>query len=259
MATLLHCIECGGIISSQACECPRCQTPYPFGVKCAVCCQVVKRSEAIKTVKDYGETSQPSIVRYFHSACYKQVSQVRVGRSRTSCPTCRHPIEFETSSSITCPNCGHQISTKLENPSFANCCYCGFPVNTRLEVAVKEVQRRFLDGLVLETVYAHKVCYTKEREVKERGIRAQNQSDTKLSRKINTNNLRKKQTKKYQETLALSLVLGLLLGLIVGGLGGVISHFAFGFGLTWQSAALLGFGGVFLLTVGAIWIISLFE
>jgi hypothetical protein len=48
---------------------------YPFGVKCRVCCKFLKRSEALKFVRNYGETEQPNIVRFFHQACYKQVSK----------------------------------------------------------------------------------------------------------------------------------------------------------------------------------------
>jgi hypothetical protein len=259
MATLLQCLECGGTVSSQASRCPRCQTPHPFGVQCTVCCKILKRSDALKVVKDFGETSQPSLVRYFHHACYQQVSQVRFGRSRTSCPVCKHSLEFDTCSSITCSNCGHQILTRLENPTFATCCYCDFPLNTRLEVAVKDVQRQFLDGWVTDTLYAHRICYTQERQDEEKKRQKREQIDQVVTKRKQSSFRRNKRSKNYGETLVISLTLGLALGAVVGGVGGGISHFLFGFGYDWKNAAGLGFFGVAVLTGAAVWIYSLFD
>lgn len=259
MATLLQCIECGGSVSSQASQCPRCSTRYPFGVKCIVCCKILKRSEALKLVRDYGETNQPNVIKFFHHSCYEQVSKVRIGRSRTSCPVCKHPIEFDTCSSVNCPNCGHHILTRLENPSFAPCCYCGFPLNTRLEVAIKEVPRQFLDGWVTETLYAHKICYTPERQAEEKKQQKKDQIDQVVASKRKSRNRREKQAAKYQETLVVSIVFGLAIGFFIGGLGGGISHLVFGFGNSWKSAALFGFGSVSLLTVVVVWFFSLFD
>ncbi len=259
MATLDKCIECGGLVSSQASQCPRCLTPYPLGVKCAVCCKILKRSEALKVKKNYGEIGIPTSVRFFHYSCHQQVSQLRTSRSRTSCPVCKHPFEFDTSSSITCPNCGQAFPTHLKNPSYAPCCYCGFTLNKNLELAVKEVQGQFLDGWVTETLYAHRICYTKERQEDEQ-IQQKNErlENIRANKKI-ANNLRQKQATKNQETLAVSIILGLALGIIVGGLGGGISHFVFGFGTSWRSAALLGLCSVSILTVVAVWIFRFFE
>lgn len=259
MATLLQCIECGSPVSSQASQCPRCSTRYPFGVKCIVCCEILKRSKALKLVRDYGETNHPTVVKFFHHACYDQVSKVRLGKSRTSCPVCKHAIEFDTCSSINCPNCGHHILTRLENPSFAPCCYCGFPLNRRLEVAIKEVPRQFLEGWIAETLYAHKICYTLERQVEEKKQQKKEQVETIGTNKRQTSNRRAKQAEKNRETLIVSLILGLVIGLIVGGGGGGISHLMFGFGSTWESAAFFGFCSVSLLTVVVVWTFSLFD
>jgi len=259
MATLLQCIECGGTVSSQASQCPRCSTKYPFGVKCTVCCKALKRSEALKLVRDFGETGQPDIVRFFHHSCYKQVSQVRIGSSRTSCPVCKQAIEFDTSSSVNCPNCGHHILTKLEKPSFAPCCYCDFPLNTRLEVALKELPRQFLEGWVTETLYTHKICYTQERQEEEKKKQKREQIEQVIASKRQTKNLRKRQSNKNKENLVVSIILGVALGILVGGLGGVTSHFVLGFGSTWKSAAWFGFCSVSILTVVTVWIFSLFD
>jgi DNA-directed RNA polymerase subunit RPC12/RpoP len=242
MATLLQCLECGNPVSSHASKCPRCSTQYPFGVKCIVCCEILKRSDALKLVRDYGETSK-----------------VRLGKSRTSCPVCKHSIEFDTCSSINCPNCGHHILTRLENPSFAPCCYCGFPLNTRLEVAIKEVPRQFLEGWITETLYAHKICYTSERQEAEKKLQKQDKLDTILANKRQSKTHRIQQATKSRETLAVSLILGLVIGLLLGGVGGGLSHLAFGFASNWKSAALWGFCSVSLLTVVVVWIFSLFD
>lgn len=259
MASLLECIECGGTVSSKASQCPRCSTKYPLGVKCTVCCKMFKRSEALKFVRDYGETEQPNIIRFFHHSCYKQVSQVRIGRSRTSCPVCKHGIEFDTSSSVNCPNCGHHILTKLEKPSFAACCYCDFPLNTRLEVAIKEVPRQFLDGWVTETLYAHKICHTPERQEEEKRQQKKEQINQIINKKRQTKNFRLRQSRNNKETLAVSIILAIVMGILVGSAGGVISHYILGFGSTWKSAALLGFFSVSILTIVTVWIARLLD
>ena len=260
MATLGKCMECGGLASSQASRCPRCSTRYPGGVKCTVCCQTLKRSEALKISKDYGEIGLSTSVKFFHYSCHQQVSQVRMGRSRTSCPVCLQSIEFDTSSSVNCSNCGQKFSTHFKNPSFAPCFYCGFLLNKNLEVAIKDVNRQFLDGYVTETLYAHKVCYTQDRQDKEKIQQKKEKFEQARANRQNYQNRRQKhRSDKIRETLAMSLILGLGVGLIVGGLGGGISHFAFGFGYNWKNAALLGFSGVSILTGIAVGIFNLFE
>lgn len=259
MANLLKCMECGGMVSSQASQCPRCTTNYPFGVKCVVCCQNLKRSEALKKTKEYGGAENQIEVKFFHEACYQQVSQLRLGRSRITCHVCQNPIDFNTSSTVSCYNCGQEIRTHFQDPSFAPCCYCGLPLNKSLEVAVKEVSRQFLDGLTTEKVYSHNVCYTKERQVKERGLQAREQREMQNARINHTESRRNKQAERNIETLILSLFFSLVLGIIVGTLGGVVAHFMIGFGSSWQGAAFLGFCWVSAVTVVAVWIFSFFE
>jgi hypothetical protein len=259
MATLLKCIQCGGLVSSQASQCQHCTTRYPFGVKCIVCCQTLKRSEALKITKEYGGAENKVSVKFFHRSCHNQVSQIRTGRARTSCPVCKYSIEFDTSSFVTCRNCGHNFSTHLEDPSFANCCYCGFRLNTKLEVGVKEVRRQFLSGLLTETIYAHRICYTKERQEQEIKLQKKERIDQAKVNKKHTETIRQKQTSRNIETLALSISFGLAIGIIIGGLGGGISYFVFGFGSSWQNAALLGFGCVFVLTIFGVCIFSFID
>jgi F0F1-type ATP synthase assembly protein I len=259
MATLVKCIECGGLVSSQASQCPRCTTNYPLGVKCIVCSQTLKRSVAIKITKEYGGAENRISIKFFHRDCHAQVSQVKLSRSRTSCPVCKLAIEFDTGSSVTCHNCGHNFSTKLQDPSLGTCCYCGFHLNKNLEVKVKEVSRQFLTGWVNEPIYAHRLCYTKERQEQERKLLKKETIAQEYGKKKRSSESRKKQASRNRETLFLSIALGLVVGIIIGGLGGVVSHFVWGVASSWISAALFGSTGVFIVTIVAVWILSIFE
>jgi hypothetical protein len=128
-----------------------------------------------------------------------------------------------------------------------------------LEVAVKQVSRPFLEGWVTESLYAHKICYTKERQEQEKRAQQKERIEKERIARNRSSNLREKQLSKTRETLFLSIVLGLAIGIIIGGLGGVIVHFSFGFASSWQVAAMLGFFGVSLLSIVAVWIFSIFE
>ena len=259
MATLRNCMECGGWVSSQAPECPHCTTRYPLGVKCVVCCQILKRTEALKLMKEYGGAENRVSVKFFHYSCHREVSQIRMGRSRASCPVCKSAIEFDTSSFIACYKCGHQFPTKLEDPSFTSCCYCGFRLNKNLEVQIKEVSRPFLDRWITEPVYAHKACYTEERQEEEKKLQRQEYLETVRTNRKRTEHINQKKSTRHKETLVVSLALGLAIGAIFGGLGGVTSHLLLGFGTSFQSAGLFGFYCVFVLTVAAVWIFSFFD
>jgi hypothetical protein len=259
MASLRTCLECGGWVSSQASRCPHCTTLYPCGVKCTVCCKFLKRSEALKITKEYGGAENRVDTKFFHYSCHHQVSQIRLGRARTSCPVCKSAIEFDTSSFAGCPKCGHTFATKLEDPSFTPCYYCGFRLNKNLEVKVKEVSRPFLDHWITEPIYAHKICYTQEREEQEQKLKTQEYLESVKVQKQRLEQINRKKTRRNKETLALSIGLGLALGIIFGGLGGLTSHLVFGFGTSFQSAALFGFYCVFILTVAAVWILSFLE
>lgn len=258
MATLLNCIECNKVVSSQAFQCPHCKTRYPLGVKCSVCCNVLKRTEALKITKEYGGAENRISVKFFHSACHKQVNQLRLGRARIACPLCKVSIEFDTSSHTVCPNCGHNFPTKLKNPSFASCCYCGFQLNKSLEVAVKEASRPFLEGWITETVYAHKVCYTPERQNEERNLQRKEQLEIERLKKKRAETLQNQQLSKRKEILGLSIFIGLVVGILAGALG-VALHFILGFGSSWKVAGLWGSIGAFILTVATVWILSLIE
>ncbi|MGL4375112.1 MAG: hypothetical protein ACRCT1_01630 [Microcoleaceae cyanobacterium] len=70
MSQVLRCIECDKPIHAGTSDCPHCHTPYPFGVGCVGCCQVIKESEAIKHDSHNGLT-----IKYFHPSCFEQVMQ----------------------------------------------------------------------------------------------------------------------------------------------------------------------------------------
>lgn len=83
---------------------------------------------------------------------------------------------------------------------------------------MKEVQRQYLDGWVTETVYAHKICYTPEKQAKEHIQQKKEQREKARVNQVNTNRLRtKKQAEQRRETLVTSITLGLALGLMCGG------------------------------------------
>lgn len=258
MPILLKCIECGKPLSSQAAQCTHCQSRYPLGVKCIVCCQVLRRAEAIKIKKEYGGAENRISVKFFHPDCYQQVGHIRIGRSRAICPVCQRSMEFDTSSYTTCSHCGQSFPTNLADPSFAACCYCGFRLNKSLEVAVKEASRPFLEGWVTETVYAHRICYTSERQEEEKRLLAKEQREKErlYPQKAATRHNQKAERK--IEALISSVFIGLFVGVLIGGIS-VTLNFILRFGYNWQVAGIWGFGSAFILTIISIWVINRFE
>lgn len=259
MATLVNCLECGKNVSSEAPRCPHCTTRYPIGVKCIVCCKYLKRSEALKIAKEYGGAENRVSVKFFHRSCHQQVNQIRLGRGRTSCPVCKHSIEFETASSVSCRNCGQNFLTNLADPSFAFCCYCEFRLNTSLEVAIKDTERQFLDGWITETTYAHKICYTQERQAAEQKRLRDEHLLTLKFKKSRSKVLRADKKERIIKTIGTALLYGLVIGSIFGGLGAVTFNWIFKLGFNWQSTALFGFLVIFLLTIFAILLAGLLK
>lgn len=257
MATLVNCLECGKTVSSEAPRCPHCRTNYPIGVKCIVCCQNLKRSESLKITKEYGGAENRVLVQFFHQSCHRKVNQIRIGKGRTSCPVCKHSIEFETASSVSCQNCGQNFATNLADPVLAFCCYCNFRLNTNLEVAIKENNRPFLDGWITETIYAHKICYTSERQQAEQKLLKQDHLEKQQFEKQQVARLKAIKSQKNKERSGLAIISGLVLGLILGSGGGIILNGLFTFGFSWLSVAIFGFCSVFMLTLVVFLIVSL--
>lgn len=83
MPDLLKCMECGGMVSSEADKCPHCNTGRDGirGVNCKVCGGLLKFSECYRY--------------YFHDSCYQQVTRKIVERKKTiNCPVCAEPNQF---------------------------------------------------------------------------------------------------------------------------------------------------------------------
>lgn len=249
MATLVNCLECGKNVSSEAPRCPHCTTRYPLGVKCIVCCKFLQRSKALKISKEYGGAENRVSVKFFHHSCHQQVNQIRLGRGRTSCPVCKQSIEFETASSVSCRNCGQNFLTNLADPSFDFCCYCGFRLNTSLEIAIKDGERQFLDGWIAQTTYAHKICYTQERQEAEQNLLRKEQLLKMQFKRERAKVLREDKKEQIIKNIGVAILSGLVIGTLVGGLGSVILNWIFKLGFNWQSTALFGFLGFFLLTI----------
>jgi F0F1-type ATP synthase assembly protein I len=259
MAILVSCFECSKTVSSEAPRCPHCGTNYPIGVKCTVCCQNLRRSQAKKQQKEFGGAENRIEVKFFHESCYQQVNQIRIGRGSTSCPVCRVGIEFETASSVSCQNCGQNFATNLSDPVLAFCYYCNFRLNTNLEVALKEESRPFLDGWVTETVYAHKICHTPERQKAEQDLLKQEHLDKLRFEKQKQARISTQKAEKNRKRIGLAITSGLVLGIVVGGVGGVILNVIFALGFSLQSIALFGFCSVFIVTLVAFLIFSWFR
>jgi len=163
MADLLKCMECGGMVSSEAHRCPQCQTDREGirGVECKVCLEPLKISEA--TYKNSG---------YFHNSCYQKVSRPIVERKKTiNCPVCQQPNHFSfsygygTTSSRNhsgsiqqiCTKCGHPYAYQPieKDDTYSICNYCGFVLKKSREVQI------------IGSQYAHKVCNNNKRQKQE--------------------------------------------------------------------------------------------
>jgi RNA polymerase subunit RPABC4/transcription elongation factor Spt4 len=127
MADLLKCMECGGIVSSEAHQCPQCKTDREGirGVECKVCLEILKISEATRRSG------------YFHDSCYQKVSRPIVERKKTiNCPVCQQPNHFSYgyfttprrhggTQHINCAKCGHPYlyqPIEKDDP-YSNCMY----------------------------------------------------------------------------------------------------------------------------------------
>ncbi|HBR15983.1 MAG TPA: hypothetical protein DD725_00020 [Deltaproteobacteria bacterium] len=132
MAELINCIEWGGQISSEAKECPQCKTGYPQGEPCAVCNQVVKESEAERTLD--------SIWNLAHPRCYEKVKTDTI-----VCEICH--TEVKGIPVTVCPKCGHPFKVK-------ECKYCGANV---YEKNATEIYHSDSEGGYY-TDYAHPLC-----------------------------------------------------------------------------------------------------
>ena len=171
MAELIKCMECGGMVSSEANQCPHCKGSFR-GVKCKACGGLLTFSEAIKVRHSfYEDTSE-----YFHNSCYQQITCEIVEKKKTiNCPVCAQPNQFSygnyryhrysrrhDTERINCANCGHpyEYEQSEANDPYANCKYCEFLLEKDLEVKILNPQNN-------KDYYAHKLCNNKERQAQE--------------------------------------------------------------------------------------------
>ena len=201
MTDLLRCMECGGIVSSEADRCPQCHTGREGirGVECKVCLGILKKTEATRS-------------GYFHDSCYQKVSRPIVERKKTiNCPVCQqpNPFSFSHTSSFTsklrnysnriqqiCAKCGHPYAYQpiAEDDPYSSCIYCGLPLEKSLEVQI------------IGSGYAHKVCNNNarqdrevQREVQLQRIREERrEEEIRYSHKKEIEKREKKQKKLYK-------------------------------------------------------------
>ncbi len=171
MAELIKCMECGGMVSSEANQCPHCKTGRNGinGLKCHACGGLLKLSEAI-TFSLHGESDYEKS-ESFHNSCYQQISRKIEKKQTINCPVCAQPKQFSyanysyrysiinNTERINCANCGHPYEYKhiKANDPYARCKYCGFLLEKDLEVKIVDPQNN-------QDYYAHKLCNNKERQ-----------------------------------------------------------------------------------------------
>jgi F0F1-type ATP synthase assembly protein I len=128
-----------------------------------------------------------------------------------------------------------------------------------LERAIKEASRPFLDGWITETIYAHKVCYTTDRQKEEEDLLKKEQLALQRVKRDRSKVLKEDKAERSRRTIGLAIASGLVVGIVFGSFGGVIFNWIFNFGFSWQSTALFGFGFGFILTIVGFLMVSLFK
>ena len=217
MADLLKCMECGGMVSSEAYKCPHCNTGSDGirGVNCTICGGFLKFSEA-RHIK-LGEYSKS---QFFHNSCYQKISQTVEKKKTINCPVCTQPNLFSNadprsrlhySERINCAKCGHpyEYQQTKENDPYTECMYCGFLLEKNLEVLV--FKSDYHDS---PDYYSHKLCDTNERQAQ----RLKNQEYHENSRHKIEEQSRLKKKKEADEKFESKLRGALLPGLFMGGL-----------------------------------------
>ncbi|HCV29348.1 MAG TPA: hypothetical protein DGO89_03345 [Microcoleaceae bacterium UBA9251] len=209
-------MECGGMVSSEANQCPHCKTSRDGirGVKCHVCGGLLKFSESIKRYYDDDEKSE-----FFHHACYQQVSLKIVEKNQTiNCPVCSEPNHFSYGrrernwrthfkERINCAKCGHpyEYEQTEENDPYTNCMYCGFLLEKNLEVVVKNPYGGY-------DSYAHKLCYTNERQAEQLRLKEYLENSRKKSEEETRIKKKKEADEKFESKLRGAFWPGLFMG-----------------------------------------------
>jgi hypothetical protein len=160
MAQLISCFECGKPVSSEASNCPHCNTSSVNGVDCGLCGIRLKSSQSVFLTHYYAHsyhahpecvqkvTIEPEPVEVRCSVCsyptiYTCIKIKESGRERVSCGHLNNK----------CSNCGHGVSlpSGFERNTYGNCCHCNLLLKKSDNVQISS------DG------YVHNYCYSLNR------------------------------------------------------------------------------------------------
>jgi hypothetical protein len=138
---LMPCMDCRGKVSTQAPQCPHCNTKFPQGITCVVCVKKGRYADGVHL----GSGS-----RWMHKPCYELIMS-DLQPYKFTCSVCKHtqmvdPIKNNTFSSKPCSNCGQPIPREYQLEA---CYYCGVTM-----VVGKGVPINGPFGSV-----AHRACY----------------------------------------------------------------------------------------------------
>jgi len=209
-------MECGGMVSSEADKCPHCNTGRDGirGVNCTICGGFLKFSEA-RHIKPHKSSES----QFFHDSCYQKISQTVEKKKIINCPVCTQQNLFSYAKdrssrispsyykeSINCAKCGHpyEYQPTKENDPYTNCNYCGLLLEKQLEVLFKDY--RGYDR------YAHKLCYTNERQAQELRSMEYHENDRKEIEEEQRLKKKKEADEKFESKLRGAFWPGLFIG-----------------------------------------------
>jgi hypothetical protein len=195
-------MECGGMVSSEANQCPHCKTNcYGIrGVNCTVCGEILKFSEARRMQNPFFDERSDS----FHDSCYQQVSRKSVEKQTINCPVCTQPNQFSYNNRnqrINCSKCGHPYEGKVQNDTYSCCFYCGYILEKNLEVRIGKTSG-----------YAHKLCYTPQRQSEQLQFEINKENRDKKMAEEARQEMKKKAQEKFESKLRGALLPGLFMG-----------------------------------------------
>lgn len=222
MAELLKCIECNGLVSSEANLCPHCNSSYYKGVVCRCCDQIMKYSQQFNTrVEFYLNYNQKESASFSgHKSCFERVYAKSLAKvyCNINCPLCSHSItvdrdkvfDYENSN---CRKCGNKMNMSQIGQPFAKCYYC----NLRL-ISQSEINFQIYDkfGNYLETHFSHKECFTSyrsekiNREIAERTQRSKEFEEQRVKKE------REEKVKIWWANNGRNHIIGIVFWLIVG-------------------------------------------
>jgi hypothetical protein len=175
MAELLKCIECNGLVSSEASSCPHCKASSYRGVKCCVCDQTMKHSQEYQIKVGSPTTFPGERESYFggHKSCYDKVypKSLLTIYVNTHCSLCGNILKVDAGKVFyyeKCDKCGHDLDHLKELSGkydyYNSCYYCHLRLIKSSEIKFQLYNRSGLS----QDYYAHKECFTASRAEKVR-------------------------------------------------------------------------------------------